>query len=165
MTVMKLRSSEEWDCILTDFARRVGMPACLTDDKGNNPRCLLERYPLCAAIRANPVAATFICSQTNTAMMAVAGRTGRPLIDLCEAGLIRLVVPIMWAGRLAGQIFACGLASEEEELCSFLIARNLGIAEPEVLELAKSTPPGSIAELTAAADELFEMLNCRPPSP
>ena len=136
------------------------MTTCLTDDTGSNPRCCFERYPLCAAIRKNQAAATFICSLSNTAMLAVVRKTGRPEIDFCEAGLIRLVVPIVQDGRLMGQVFACGLASEEEEeLNSFVIARQLNMSEQAVLDLAKPTPFASMEQLKLPVDRLFRKLN------
>jgi ligand-binding sensor protein len=159
MTALDLSNNEQWDPILEEFARETRMTACLSDETGSHPRCCSERYPLCAAIRENQTATTFICSFANTAMMAVVKKTGRPEIDICEAGLIRIVVPIIRNGRFAGQVFACGLASEEEELNSFLVARHLNIREEEVVELAKSTPFGSIERLKLLADRLFHVLN------
>jgi len=159
MTVLELRTMEEWDRILVKFAEEVRMTTCLSDDTGSNPRCCFERYPLCAAIRKNQAATTFICSMSNTAMLAVVRKTGRPEIDLCESGLIRLVVPIFKDGGLIGQVFACGLASVDEELNSFVIARQVGMSEQEVLDLAKSTPSGSAEQLRLPVDRLFRRLN------
>jgi len=144
---------------MNDFAQEVQMTTCVTDENGTNPKCCFERYPLCAAIRKNQTATTFICSQTNTSMLAVVRKTGRPEIDLCEAGLIRVVVPILRDGKLKGQVFACGLALEEEELNCFLIAKQLNMSEQEVLDLAKSTPFGSIEQLRLPADRMFKALN------
>jgi ligand-binding sensor protein len=159
MTPYELKTPTEWDAILTGFYDQVGMTACLSDAAGSQPLCHGERFPLCAAVRNNPEATTFICSQTNTAMLAVVSKTLQPEIDLCEAGLIRLVVPIVRDGELVGQVFACGLAPRDEELDAFPIARQLGIPEEQVLELAKSTPLGSEEELRALVDRLFRQLN------
>jgi ligand-binding sensor protein len=161
MTIPALRNKEEWDRILAEFAREVRMTTCLTDDTGINPCCRFERYPLCAAIRNNREATTYICSQSNTAMLAVVRKTGRPEIDFCEAGLIRLVVPIFRDDRLIGQVFACGLASAEEELNSFVIARQLNMSEEAVLDLAKATPFGTVEQLKRPVDRLWHMLNSR----
>lgn len=159
MTPYELKTPKEWDAILAGFCDQVGMTACLSDAAGGQPLCHGERFPLCAAVRNNPEATTFICSQTNTAMLAVVSKTLQPEIDLCEAGLIRLVVPIVRDGKLVGQVFACGLAPGDEELDAFPIARQLGIPEEQVLELAKSTPLGSEEELRPLVDRLFQQLN------
>ena len=159
MTPLDLKTEEEWDEILERFARQIEMTTCLTDETGTQPRCHGARFPLCAAIRDNQEATTFICSQTNTAMLAVVMKTLKPEIDLCEAGLIRLVVPLVRDGGLVGQIFACGLAPRDEELDPFLVARQLGISEERVLELATSTPSSSEEELQPAVDRLFLDVN------
>jgi ligand-binding sensor protein len=159
MTPLDLKTDEQWDEILDRFARETEMTACLTDETGSLPRCRRDRYPLCEAIRDSQEATTFICSQTNTAMLAVVKVTLKPEIDRCEAGLIRLVVPLVRTSRLVGQVFACGLAPKDEELDPFLVARQLGISEERVLELARSTPASSDEELRPLADRLFRELN------
>lgn len=159
MTLLDIKDKQEWAEILERFAQETKMTACLTDDRGGDPQCYFDRYPLCTAIRKDQDATTFICSQTNTAMLAVARKTLKPEIDICEAGLIRLVVPILAEGKLVGQVFACGLASDEEGLNSFLIAKQLNITEEQVLELARSTPVGSEEKLKPLANRLFKELN------
>ena len=149
----------EFQKILEDFSREVQMTTCMTDETGSDPECRFDRYPLCAAIRRNQTAATFICSQTNTAMLAVVRKTRKPEIDLCEAGMIRIVVPVLQDGELKGQVFACGIAAEDEELNFFLLAKQLNLPEKEVLRLAESTPFGSIEKLREPVDRLFRMLN------
>jgi ligand-binding sensor protein len=116
---------------------------------------------LCAAVRENEKALTFICSQTNTAMLAVIRKTLRPAVDLCEAGLIRVVVPIVKDGSLIGQVTACGLASDEEETNSFLVSKELGISEEEATELAQTTPLGSEEELQEICARLFDELTAK----
>ena len=156
---MEFANKSEWKQILDDFSREIQMTTCLTDETGASPECCFERYPLCAAIRKDQTAATFICSQTNTAMLAVVRKTCKPEIDFCEAGMIRIVIPLIRNGELKGQVFACGLAAEEEELNVFLIAKQLNKPEQEIIELAKSTPFGSVEQLRRPVDRLFKILN------
>ena len=116
MTPMEIKSEKEWEQIVGRFADQVKMTVCLTDDGGADPRfCQPERYPLCAAIRANPEATTFICSKVNEAMLAITKKTLRPAIDMCDAGMFRVVVPIVRDGKMLGQVVACGVASAEED--------------------------------------------------
>jgi ligand-binding sensor protein len=159
MTPYDLKTEEAWNEVLRRFAGQIEMTACLTDDAGKNLLCHGDRFPLCAAVRDKKEALTFICSQTNTAMLAVVKKTLAPEIDRCEAGLIRLVVPLVRDARLVGQVVACGLAARDEELDPFLIARQLGIPEERVSELARSTPFSSDEELQPLVDRLFHELN------
>jgi ligand-binding sensor protein len=153
-----LKTDAEWDALLREFSSDCGMAVLLTDDKGEVVRESGERFPLCTAIRNNDGAATFICSQTNTAMLQTVRAELQPVIDICEAGLYRVVVPIVRDGSLVGQVAACGLAPEDEEFDPFLVARVLEIDEDEVVELFGDTRPGSEEEIMAAARALFDEL-------
>jgi ligand-binding sensor protein len=159
MTPLDLKTKDEWKEILNRFAAAANMTACLTDTTGGHLLCVFDRYPLCAAVRGNEDALTFICSQTNTAMMAVVTKSKKPEIDLCEASLIRAVVPVINDDQVIGFVSACGTASEDEEVNSFLVSKELGISEEQVLELAQKTPFGSESELEEACAKLFAELN------
>jgi ligand-binding sensor protein len=131
------------------------MAAMLTDDKGEVLRTYGERFPLCAAIRAKESASTYVCGQTNTVMLQIARRSLEPVVDLCEAGLFRVVLPIIRNEDLVGQIAACGRAPDDEEFDPFLAAQALEVSEDEILELFKDTPPCSEDEIEAVAQRLF----------
>jgi len=159
MTPMDLKTKEEWEMILERVARDLNMTACLTDDTGVPFFCRLDRYPVCSAIRANPEATTFICSAINSAMLAVVKKTLQPEVDMCDVGLLRVVVPIVRDGILVGLVTACGLASKDEELNTFLVAKQLGVSEERVQELARPTPFGSGDEVERLGERLFDELN------
>ena len=161
---MDLETEERWKEIIGRFAGKVAMTSCLTDDAGAHPNfCYPDRYPLCAAIRENPDAATFICGRVNVAMLAVVTKTLRPGIEICDAGMLRLAVPIVRDGVLVGQVVACGLASDDEdvEIDTFGVSLQLDLPEEDVMKLTRSTPVGSEAELELHAQQLFELLNPR----
>ena len=159
MTPMDLRSKEEWEGLLTRVAEEVRMTACLTDAKGGIIMGVGDRYPLCGAIRANQEAISFICSQTNMAMLSVIQETRQPEVDLCEVGLLRMVVPIFRDNELVGQVTACGLVEDPEDLDTFLASKELNIAEEQVEDLAKTTPSGSKDELLKVGKALFKELH------
>jgi ligand-binding sensor protein len=159
MTPLDILSKNEWEEILEQFARSSRMASCLGDAKGSVIQCRSDRYPLCAAIRGNQETLTYICSQASATMSAVVKKTMRPELDYCQAGLMRVVVPVVRNGETVGQIFACGLASEEEEIDTNSLAKQLGISEDEVREMAKSTPLGSEEAVEREAAELFASIN------
>ena len=159
MTPLDIKTEQEWQEILSRFSADVGMTACLTDDAGGQLFCSGDRYPLCASVREDKEALTFICAQTNTAMLAVVKKRLKPEVDLCEAGLLRLVVPLVRDETLIGQITACGLAPDDDEPDSFLVSKQLGISEEEVAKLAESTPEGSEKDLEHIGARLFDELH------
>ncbi|MBM4328021.1 MAG: hypothetical protein FJ118_12765 [Deltaproteobacteria bacterium] len=159
MTPLDLKTEKEWEEILDRCAKEANMTACLTDGDGKLLFCRMDRFPLCKAIRENQGALTTICMKTNTAMRSVVGKTRRPEIDMCEAGLLRLVVPIFNGRELLGQIAACGLTSKEDEIEDFLVAKELGVTEEEVAEMAQASPFGVREELEKLGARLFEVIH------
>jgi len=164
MNIMNIKTPANWNDILYRFFRETGMTASLMDGQGNILLSQGERFPLCKAIRAHQEALTYICSQTNAVMFALAQKTMQPIIDVCEGGLLRVVVPLVHQGSVLGQVNACGLAPEDEEVDSFLLARQLEITEDEVRQLARSTPAGNEEELLPITDQLFAELSSGMPA-
>ena len=155
MTPLDLKAKEEWEAILDRCAKEANMTACLMDGDGKLLFCRMDRFPLREVIRGNQDALTTICMKTNTAMLSAVNKTRRPEIDICEAGLLRLVVPILNGRELIGQIAACGLASKEEEIEEFLVSKELGVTEQNVAEMSQASPFGTREELEKLGSRLF----------
>jgi ligand-binding sensor protein len=151
-----LKTEEEWQELLDALSCSTKMAACLTDREGNIIQSRGDRNPLCAQIRKNKESLTFICSQTNRSMLAEVLQTGEPVVDLGEAGLCRMVVPIIVEGEMIGMVTACGAALAGEEIEEFLIAQQIGISEGEVVKLAKSAPTCKEEDIGEVARCLFE---------
>ena len=108
MDVLDLKTKEEWQGILDRIAGETKMTVTLTDDKGGHVLSTEgTRCQLCSKIRDKKESLTFICSQCNTAMLEDVKETGEPVIDFCDAGLIRMAVPVLKDGVLVGQLTAC----------------------------------------------------------
>jgi ligand-binding sensor protein len=102
---------------------------------------------------------TFICSQASETMGAVIAKTLESELDFCHAGLIRVAVPIVRDGNMIGQVFACGLASDEEEIDISLLASQFSVSEDEVREMVKSIPVGSEKAVERETAELYAKIN------
>lgn len=156
MDLFTVKSEAEWEELLGELAHETGMAASLTDTEGNILKTSGERYPLCHTIRDNKEALTFICSQTNRAMLARVQQTQRPLVDLCEAGLLRMVVPILRGGELVGQLTACGLVADRDDVEPFLLAKQLDVTEEQATGLLAQTPLGTEGDAQAVAERFVE---------
>jgi ligand-binding sensor protein len=159
MELYDLKTEKEWQEMLDALSCKTKMTACLTDREGNIKQSRGERNPLCAQIRKNQEALTFICSQTNRSMLAEVSQTLRPVVDLGEAGLCRMVVPIVVEGEMIGMVTACGAALEGEGIDEFLIAKQIGISEGEVVQLANSAPTCKEEDIDEVANGLFKEIN------
>ena len=159
MTPLDDKTLTQWEEIVDRFHRETGMTAALTDGQGKMLLNKGDRFPLCRTVRETPESLAYICSQTNTVMLAEARNTLRPVTDVGEGGLLRVAVPLVREGQVVGQLTACGMAPEGEELDLFVLAMHLGNTEEEVEELARSTPAGSVEALGRVAEKFFGEIN------
>ncbi len=91
---------------------------------------------LCPAIKATDKGQAFICAVAHMNISGEARRTRQSVIEECDAGLIKLVVPIFFQDEYLGAVGACGLRFEDGEVDPFLVHQIAGIPEETVEELA-----------------------------
>lgn len=161
MNALDVKSKEEWEALMKEIAEKTRLTVTLGDGKGSHILTTdsWTRCSLCARIREKKEAITFICSQTNTAMIEEAKRVKGPVVDFCDAGLIRMAVPIFRDGEVIGQLTACGAVVPDEEVDAFLVAQQAGITEEEAEVLAGEAPVVSMEEIQKLADECFAEFN------
>ena len=138
----ELKDQEEWSEILAEIARESRMTASLTDATGEILLTVGERTPLCQALRETDDGKVYICGATRNATLAMVKVTLEPLVEPCEAGLLRYVVPVKDDGSLAGQITVCGLALPAEEIDPEFLAGQSGVDAARIAALAPGTPRG-----------------------
>lgn len=107
---------------------------------------------LCPAIKATDKGQAFICAVAHMNLAGMAKSQGEAVIEECDAGLAKIVVPIFAKGEFVGAVGACGFLLDDGEADSFMINKTTGIEEEKVEELASGL---SVIE-TAAAEELVE---------
>lgn len=61
-------------------------------------------------------------------------------MDVCDAGLLKIVVPIYVNDTFMGSAGGCGLILEDGEVESFLVSKAIEMDEEKIEELAKSVP-------------------------
>lgn len=103
---------------------------------------------LCPVIKANPDALAAICAPGNQNFMAQAKQTGKPIIGECDAGLVKIAVPIFVRDEFLGTAGGCGLLPEGGEVETFMIEKSTGMSEAEIVDLSKSV--GTMSEAKAA---------------
>ena len=151
MKLTDLQPMETWIELEEAIRRRSGMRASIYDTDGvgitGQSR---QANDLCREIRATGKGQTYICAvaHQNMAAMAQNGRT--PIIEECDAGLLKIVVPIFCGDKFIGAAGGCGLLMEDGEVDDFMINKTTDLPEEKILELA-----GSAATMTRAqAEEL-----------
>jgi ligand-binding sensor protein len=91
---------------------------------------------LCPAIKATDKGQSFICAVAHMNLAAQAMQTRKAVVEECDAGLVKIVVPILLDGLFLGTVGACGVLLEEGEVDTFLINKITEIAAETVAQLS-----------------------------
>jgi len=90
---------------------------------------------LCPEIKANKESLAAICAPGNQNFMAQAKQTQKAVIGECDAGLLKIAVPIFSKGDFLGTAGGCGLLPEGGEIETFLIEKTMGLNENDIAAL------------------------------
>ena len=154
--VYRIKSREEWQQILDKLFEELELPVALMDRENTVLQTSGERNPLCATIREHKGSLSFICGQTQQFLSEQARRTKKPVVDMCEAGLIKLVVPFFLNGICAGNVTACGAVCLEEEIETYLISESTNASEEDIEALCKEVSEIEREKVAQAALRLFQ---------
>lgn len=158
MELVDLSPLETWAALEDEIYERSGVNPAVFDIAGVriNPR---PRWPnrLCPEIKANPKGQSFICATAHMNMANQARQSGQPVIDECDAGMIKLVVPISVDGTFLGSAGGCGLLLEGNEIDTFLINKIVGLEEDRIEALSEGIPALSMQQ----AEELAAFIQGR----
>ena len=89
VTMYDIKPKEEWQRVFDTVYRDLGMPSAITDKENAVMQVSGQRNPLCSKIRSTKKASAFICSQAQQFMAEAAKEKRRPIIDFCDAGMLK----------------------------------------------------------------------------
>jgi ligand-binding sensor protein len=91
---------------------------------------------LCSVIQANEKGKNFICAVANRNVILQAKQIRKPVITECDAGLLKLVVPVFVDDEFLGVLSGCGLLADGSNVDIFLIKITTDIEEKEIIRLS-----------------------------
>jgi ligand-binding sensor protein len=111
------------------------------------------RFPnrLCPEIKAIPKGQSFICATAHMNIANMAKESHQPVIEECDAGLVKLVVPIFVNNTFLGAAGGCGLILDEGEVDIFLINKITEMPEDKIERLFQGMPSITITAAQALA--------------
>ena len=104
---------------------------------------------LCPAIKATDKGQSFICAVAHMNIATQAKQTRQAVIEECDAGLVKIVVPIFVDEEFIGAVGACGVLLKDGEVDTFLINKITEIEEEKAEQLAEGI--GTMANEKAEA--------------
>lgn len=91
---------------------------------------------LCPAVKADDRGQSFICAVAHMNIAGMAKERKSPVIGECDAGLLKLVVPIFVNGEFLGAVGACGLLLDDGDVDSFMVNRTIEMDDAKIAELS-----------------------------
>jgi len=129
---------EDWAALEREILARSGMRPRIYDPEGVGITDeVVFANDLCARIQSIPKAQTFICALAHNNLAAMARSAKTPVVEECDAGMVKIVVPIFAGQEFLGAAGGCGLLLEDGEVDTFMVNRTADIPEEEAAELAR----------------------------
>jgi len=154
MKLTDLQPLEDWVALEKDIHARAGIDASVFDINGiriTDYKKWVNR--LCPVIKGNEKGQTFICASAHQNIAVMAQNTKKPVVEECDAGMVKIVVPVFVKGEFIGGVGGCGmLLGEDTEVESFLVNKTTGIDEEEIEALAEGIPRISEEDAQALGD-------------
>ena len=118
-----------------------GLNACVFDVDGVRITNFKKwANKLCPVIKADKKGQDYICAVAHQNIAAQAKRSRKPVVAECDAGLMKLVVPIFINGEFLGVAGGCGYIVSNGEVDRFMISKTTGIAEEKLRDLSDDIP-------------------------
>jgi len=157
MKLTDVLSREEWAEFERDLHDRFNLNCAVFNASGTGvtgkPNWCNQ---LCPRIKANKDALAAICAPGNQNFMAQAEKTREAVIGECDAGFVKIGVPIFDDNVFMGIAGGCGLLPEGGELEAFLIEKTSGMSGETIAELSAgiaSISPGEAKEIALFIDQ------------
>ncbi len=152
MKLTEILSIEGWMQFEKEVFERFDLNARVYDTSGTGVSGKpLWCNPLCPKIKANRESLELICILGNLNFMAQAKKTGRFVVGECDAGLVKIAVPIFVEGEFLGTAGGCGRLPAGGEVEAFIIEKTTGLTGEEVSELCRGLKPMTEDEARLAA--------------
>jgi len=92
---------------------------------------------LCPSIKATDKGQAFICAVAHMNIAALAAQKKDVVIEECDAGLVKIVIPIFRDDEFIGSFACCGFLLDDGEVDSFMINKTTEIDEEEIDRLSQ----------------------------
>ncbi|MFO7708775.1 MAG: PocR ligand-binding domain-containing protein [Desulfobacterales bacterium] len=157
MKLTDIAPLERWVELEQEIHTLTGMDANVFDPRGYRITPVKNwANRLCPAIKETDKGQSFICAPAHMNIAAQAMRAGEPVVEECDAGMIKLVVPIRLNGEFLGAVGACGMKFEDGEIDAFLVNKMTEIAEETVGALSATVPSISRGKTEALGRRIAE---------
>lgn len=120
MELTDVASLETWRELEQEINKRSGMNASVFNADGIRITNFVKwANNLCPVIKGNEKGQNYICAVAHQNIAAQAAKIHEPVIDTCDAGMMKLVVPIFVNGDFLGIAGGCGCLEKQGDIDTF----------------------------------------------
>lgn len=153
MSMEDLMALGEWKLFEQEINQTTGLNAAVFDAQGTRITDFVAwANTLCPHIKGNPGSAQAICSVAHQEIARQAQLTRLPVVAECDAGMLKICVPIFKGEVFVGIAGGCGRLADRDRLEFYHIAKVTGLSEAQVEELAAGIPTIEEREAQVATD-------------
>jgi ligand-binding sensor protein len=159
MNLIDILPVEKWIELEKEINKRSGLNASVFDADGIRITDFKKwANRLCPVVKANEKGQSYICAVAHQNAANQAQKTREPVIIECDAGLVKVVVPIFVDDEFLGVAGGCGLLQRGSEVDGFLINKTTGIDAGEIKKLSDDIAFISIAKLESVINHIEQEL-------
>ena len=138
MELTDLAPLEKWISFEEEVAKRSGMDVNAFNREGIRISEFKHwANKLCPAIKATDKGQAFICAVAHMNIAAMAAQEEDVVIEECDAGLLKMVIPIFIKDEFVGSFACCGFLLDDGEVDSFMVNKTTEIDEEEIDTLSQ----------------------------
>jgi ligand-binding sensor protein len=136
MELTDLLPVEEWMKLEKDIHEQYGLDTNVFNTSGiriTPNKTWVNR--LCPEIKATDKGQSFICAVAHMNLAIMARNSREAVVEECDAGIVKIVVPIYIGDDFVGAVGACGKCLDDGEVDTFLVNKVTDIEEEKVESL------------------------------
>ncbi|MDB4264600.1 PocR ligand-binding domain-containing protein [bacterium] len=159
MTLLEILPVEKWIELEMGINKRSNLNASVFDANGiriTNYKKWANR--LCPVVKADEKGQSYICAVAHQNAANQAQKTRAPAIVECDAGLVKVVVPIFENDEFLGVAGGCGLLLKDSEVDTFLVDKTTDIDPGEIENLSNDIATISMGKLKSVINYIEEEL-------
>jgi len=141
MELADIAALERWRELEQEIHKRTGMNAAVFNTDGIRITDFQNwANRLCPVIKNSEKGRNFNCAVAHQNLAVQASKSGKAVIEECDAGLIKFVVPIFLNGEFLGVAGGCGCLNTSQEIDPFMIQKTIGLTNEKLQDLAADIP-------------------------
>ena len=141
MKLSELAPQDKWVELEQNIHQKSGLDVNVFDTKGYRISEFKKwANQLCPEIKATDKGQSFICAPAHMNIATQAMRSRQHAIEECDAGMLKMIVPIFLKDEYIGAVGACGFLLDKGEVDGFLVHKMTDISKHQVKKLAEGIP-------------------------